>query len=774
MRFRTTVVLAILAAALGLFIYLYEQKKPGTYESESTSKMLFKIKGEDVVKLDVIGEKASFTLERQQKDKDKWMIAEPIRARANDTAAAEMISRLEFLERKKTFEGEDYEKLASEDIGLDPALITATVYDKGGNAETIRIGKLAPTGDRRYASKEDAGNRIYTIDDKIYPSFDKTLDEIRAKTVIEFAESGVKKLDIAVGDAPEISVVKEKNYWEVARPVSTRADDEKVNEILKKLKDLKVDEYVSEKPEEAAEYGLDQPLCSVSFYQDEEKATTVVFAKKIQKDEEGNEKEHAYAMVKGVASIYEVPASSVDDFAAPLGEIRSAKLIHFISYSVDEFSISRREGEYFFAKLDGLWQMTKPKEMPCEDRIVNDLLDKVEKLEAQDFPEDKPETLSDFGLDAPQYELNFTLEEDASSEPRKGTLFFGKTYEKEVKGYGSEKPVLKKLCYAKSSLEEPIFGVEASFLDNLAKEPLYFRKKKVLGFNSWDVDSVNLKLGQAEYDLVYRDYAWRMEKPAKADANDDAVGELVNKLSSLEAQRFLADDAEKSGDFGLEEPAAALVIGFRKEEGEAQKMPKKISIGKALPDGTVVGRIDDDELIFAVSESVYDLMKQELHEVDIFDFKPDTVTRVTIKGEGAVSIEKTGERWNAAQPADLAVSLRKTEDFIKKFSRLKTERFVEYEAEDVKKYGLDAPGVTVEFVYPEGRQMLLVGSKKDDKYFAKLEGEAGVFYLEAKTIEELLAPQNIFAKEAREGEAAGELTTDIEIKVDKSVPPDEE
>ena len=176
MKFRTTVILLIFAAAIALFIYFYEQKRPGTFAGESISKMLFKIRGEDVVKLEVAGEKSSFAFERQDKDKDKWMIVEPVRARANDAAAAEMVSKLEFLEKKRTFKGDDYEKLSSEDTGLDPGLIKVTVYDAAGNSETLRIGDVAPTGDRRYASKEDAEGEIYMIDDKIYPSFDKTVD----------------------------------------------------------------------------------------------------------------------------------------------------------------------------------------------------------------------------------------------------------------------------------------------------------------------------------------------------------------------------------------------------------------------------------------------------------------------------------------------------------------------------------------------------------------------------------------------------------------------
>ena len=575
MKFRTTVILLIFAAAIALFIYFYEQKKPGTFAGESISKMLFKIRGEDVVKLKVASDMASFEFERQDEDPDKWMMVQPVRARAGDAAVTEMVSKLEFLEKKRTFSGDDYEKLSSEDTGLDPGLIKVTVYDAAGNSETLRIGDVAPTGDRRYASKEDAEGEIYMIDDKIYPSFDKTVDEVRAGTVVEVAESDVKKLDIVVGGASEISVVKEKNYWVLTRPVSTRADDARADEIIRKLKALKVDGFVSEKPEEAAQYGLEAPFCSLSFYQDEEKSTTVVFAKRSEKDEDGNEKEHGYAMVKGLPSIYEISPSGIDDFAIGLDEIRSAKLIHFSSYSIDEFSISRRDSEYFFSKVDGLWQMTKPKGMPCENRVVNDLLDEVEKLEAEDFPEDRPQSLADFGLDAPEYEINFTLEEDAAFEPKKGTLFFGKTYEKEVKGYGDEKPSRKKLCYVKSPLEESIFGVQASFLENLAKEPLYFRKKKVLGFNSWDVENLNLKIGPKEYDLVYSDYAWRMEKPVKADANDDGVGNLVNELSSIEAEKFLADDVSKLKDFGLAEPAASVVIGFRREEGEPQMMPKR-------------------------------------------------------------------------------------------------------------------------------------------------------------------------------------------------------
>ena len=770
MKLRTTVILLLIAVALGLFIYLY--KPPGTEEAKTLGKMLFKIKGDLVTKFTVTGTKGRIAFERHEEGQNKWKIVEPIEARADDAAVTEMVSKLEFLEKKRTLKGEDYEEVSRQDIGLSPPEITVTVFDKEDKSETLNIGKPTVTPGRRYAAKEDVPDEIYTIDAGLYESLDKSLRDVRSKTVVDLVEWEVEKLDLAVEGHPEISAKNVEDYWEITKPVSTRADKNKIDDILRKLKDLKVKEYVSEKPDEAADYALDKPLCSVSFYLDEERATTVIFArKKVKEDEE--EHERGYAMVKGLPSIYEVAPYDIDDFAVPLDKIRSAKIVHFSSFYIDEFSISRKDGACFFSKVAGDWQMTKPEEMPCENRTVNDVLNEVEDLEALDFPSDKPESLVDSGLDAPDYELSYKLEPDARVDKKEGVLFFGKIYEKEIRRYSGEEPKKKKLCYVKSSLEESIFGIDASFLDFLAKDRLYFRKKEVLRFNSVDVDKLNFKIGPVAYDLRYRDYAWRMEKPVKADANDIGVTDIVSELSSLEAVKFLAEDETMREVYGLDAPGIEVVVGFSKEEDEPEKEPKKLYVGKALPDNTYTAYIEGSDLIFTISQEVYNLLTQELHSLEVFDFDADKVIRISIKGPRNLVLEKKEGTWRAALPEGLAVSSFKTEKFIEEFSELETRKFAQYSPADLKPFGLDKPAVTIEFSFPEKAEALMIGARKDDAYYAKKGGRPGVFYLDAKTVEPLLSPEKIFAKEV-EKPSGEKITTDLEIKTTAPVPPEEE
>jgi hypothetical protein len=746
MKFRTTVILLIIAAALALFIYLY--KGPGTQEARTLGKMLFEIKGDLVTKVSLTGAKGRLAFERREEAQDKWRILEPIEARANDGVVTAMVSRLEFLEKKRTFSGEEFEKVSTQNIGLNPPEITVTVFNKEGKSETLKVGAATINLDRRYAAKEGVPNEIYMIDAGLFESLDKSLKEVRAETVVDVSDWEVEKLDLAAQGHAEISARKLEKHWEITKPVATRADKDKIDEILRKLKELKVKEYVSEKPDEAADYALDAPLCSVSFYLDEEKATTVLFGKKKVKEDD-EEHERGYAMVKGMASIYEISPYEVDDFMVELNKVRSKKIIHFSSYHVDEFTLSRKEGAYFFSKMDNDWQMTKPKEMPCENKVVNDVLNEAEDLEALDFPADKPTDLGQFGLDAPAYELSYTLDPDASVEKKEGVLFFGKTYEKEVRKYSGDEPKMKKLCYVKSSLEDSIFGIDASFLDYLAKDPLHFRERRVLDFRSVDVDKLQFKKGAATFDLVYRDYAWRMEKPVKADANDSGVADLVYELSSLEAEKFLAEDETMREVYGLDAPSIELVIGFSKDEDEPEKEPETLYVGKELPDNTYTAYVGGSNLIFTIPKSVHGLLTQELHSVEVFDFDVEQVVGISIKGPGNLVIQRKNGGWGAVEPATLAVSSFKTEEFLEGFCKLATRRFAAYSPADLKPFGLDRPAVTLEFSFPENAEALMIGAQENDAFYAKKRGLPGVFYLAAETVSRLLSPEQVFAKEVK-------------------------
>ena len=166
-------------------------------------------------------------------------------------------------------------------------------------------------------------------------------------------------------------------------------------------------------------------------------------------------------------------------------------------------------------------------------------------------------------------------------------------------------------------------------------------------------------------------------------------------------------------------------------------------------------------------------MTQEFHSVNVFDFDPEKVTKITIKGPATLVLEKTDGKWKTVQPATPAVSSFKTDSFIEEFSELKTERFAEYKASDLKQYGLDEPALTLEFAFPQKTIALLVGLEKEGKYFVKKSGLPGVFYLDAKVVEPLMRPEKIFVKEVKRLEE-GKPITDIKIKKAKPQPEKEE
>jgi hypothetical protein len=336
----------------------------------------------------------------------------------------------------------------------------------------------------------------------------------------------------------------------------------------------------------------------------------------------------------------------------------------------------------------------------------------------------------------------------------------------------SEEPKQKKLCYVKSSLQESIFGVDASFLDYLAKNPLYFREKEVLSFYSPEVETLSFKIGPNVCDLAYRDYAWRMDRPVKADANDDGVTDLVSELSSLEVEKFLTQDEKMLEVYGLDKPAIELVIGFSEEEGEPKKEPQTLYVGKALPDNTYTARVKGSPLIFTISKQVYDLLTQELHSVEVFDFDPERVTKISIRGASSLVLEKKDASW-VPEPEGVSVSLFKTEEFIEDFSELSTKEYVDYKAVELQAYGLDTPAVTLEFSFPEEAQALMIGAKQDGAYYARKSGQPGVFLLDAEIVEPLFAPEGIFAKEERKT-AGEEITTEIKVRGGQQPEPEEE
>src|SRR5215218_5132147 len=183
MRPRTLLVLLVLVAGLGTFIWFYERELPSSEERAKIEKKVLQVEKDDVTAVTLQSESGTVRMERvklpapaKQEEKQteeeidttpetEWHLRQPLQARADAFAVDGLLDALTNLEQTRVLDDVD-----ARQAGLDKP--RATVRLKTGESETIlKIGAADPMGGSTFAAVEGRKG-AYVVSDSI-------LNEIR-------------------------------------------------------------------------------------------------------------------------------------------------------------------------------------------------------------------------------------------------------------------------------------------------------------------------------------------------------------------------------------------------------------------------------------------------------------------------------------------------------------------------------------------------------------------------------------------------------------------
>ncbi len=165
------------------------------------------------------------------------MIAEPKQMAADDDTVKSLTGSLSSLTAERTID-EKPGNLAG--LGLATPVEEIDVTRKGGTVDKILIGSDTPSGTDAYA-KVESKPAVYTIFSSTKSNFDKSLNDLRDKRLLPFNSDKVTAITIT-SKGPAFSFGKNaQGEWQIVTPSPMRADSMQVDDLLRKLKDAKMD-----------------------------------------------------------------------------------------------------------------------------------------------------------------------------------------------------------------------------------------------------------------------------------------------------------------------------------------------------------------------------------------------------------------------------------------------------------------------------------------------------------------------------------------------------
>src|SRR5262249_9163998 len=212
-------------------------------------------------------------------------------------------------------------------------------------------------------------------------------------------------------------------------------------------------------------------------------------------------------------------------------------------------------------------------------------------------------------------------------------------------------------------------------------------------FNTADATRLEIKQAGLDLVLVKEKDRWQLQKPLEADAEQNAVTDLLSKLSLLEARDkdvSVAANPDELGKYGLAKPEAEITVTVEEQsKGQGDAKTKKtrtlaLLVGKHDIAAKKLYVKDADQhypRVNAVDDSLASLVKRPplaYRGKRLFDFATVELDKIEIRNaDKTLSLERTTPgSWRLTAPVTAEADGLKAGDLARKLKDLEALEYV--------------------------------------------------------------------------------------------------
>ncbi|MDQ3623375.1 MAG: DUF4340 domain-containing protein, partial [Verrucomicrobiota bacterium] len=458
MKFRSTLILLLLAAGLFAYIWFVERNRPTTREAREQSQRVAKI---DRDEFDAISIKSpEDKLELRKKD-NVWFLEEPVKDRADSMAINQLFTTVETLKHDAAIgaDGKAPTKEQIREFGLGDPDTKVRFAGKDKRVE-FEFGKDAAVEGKVYLKIEDK-SVVYVVGSDFKNQVAKKADEFRDKKLTDLSTGLLTKAIIKTAQG-EIELEKKDKHWQITRPLNARGDDAKIGDVLSQATTARIESFVADSANLSA-YGLQEPRGTVTLYSEGSEQPAILQIGTNPGDEK--DKEKTYAKLSTRDSVVLLPKSIESLLETKPNDLRDKSLVRVESDIVDRIIIEAPGKEKIVLARSGeTWVRKTDKDLPINAPAANKLLTTLQTQQVASFVADVATDLPKYGLDQPQRKVTLSsYASENTAETKAGempivTILFGKVEGENV--------------YAKLDEEPFIVSVNEVVLQDLYTDPL--------------------------------------------------------------------------------------------------------------------------------------------------------------------------------------------------------------------------------------------------------------------------------------------------------------
>jgi len=399
----------VLAALLAI-LYWSNHHAPSqetAKDSLNTPPKILTLKQDDITRLDIKKDGGEMRLEKN--DAGQWQITAPKPLTADQDAVSSVLSTISSLNSDRLVD-EKPADLAQYGLAKPTLEIAVAERDK---SQKLLIGDDTPSGNAVFA-KLEADPRVFTLASYNKAALDKNANDLRDKRLLTADFDKVSQIELVNQNGStrqDFTLARNKNAWQILKPKSFRADEEKVEDLMRTLRDTKMD--VSSAVDDGkvtAAFKSAQPFATIK----------VTGASGVQEVEVRKAKDDYYAKCSVISGIYKVPASVGTGLGKKLDDFANKKVFDFGYQDPDKIGIHDGTQSYFLTRSGSDWWGPDGKKL--DELTSQALVSKLRELTATEFPE--------AGFAAPTLHISVTSDAgkrvESVSVAKKGDAYIAK------------------------------------------------------------------------------------------------------------------------------------------------------------------------------------------------------------------------------------------------------------------------------------------------------------------------------------------------------------
>ena len=549
------------AALLFGFIYFFEQHRKGTVDNGGPPPPFLALKPQEVTAIQ-LRRTNQFVL-RVERTNGTWNLVAPLTYPAQPFAIEALLQTLSNL-RSETFISLDElaaNKRSVAEYGLDVPRATITLQ-QGGQRNEILVGAKTPVGNQVYIRVLTLPG-IHVVNDEFFERLPRLPNDWRDPTLITFAGINFDRIEVrSTGRGFALQFDPTNQTCFLTKPTPARASTPKVVDLVRKVTNARVTQFVSDETRDDLDaLGLQPPQAELIFGLGTNDMATFQFGKS-----PTNDPSLVYARRADRPNVVLLAKSVVDALQTPYAELRDRRLLSFSPDAVDTVEVATQGGPAFSVRkqFNGAWMIVDADATVADTGTLKECLDRLARLEGL-LEKDVVTDFGSYGLEpvARRYFLKSTVT-NATGQVTNRVLA-----QLDVGALRGE------AVFARGAEDKAVFTVPLREIAQLPYAAWQLRDRRVWSFTTNQVTRVSVRdKGYVRQMMRNGSGSWVLAPGSEGVVISEAVEEALYQLGDLRAALWVARGDDRKQDFGFKEDGRKITVELK----NGDKPPQTLSV----------------------------------------------------------------------------------------------------------------------------------------------------------------------------------------------------